>query len=93
MGLIEGLLSVMLLMTSFLMIYNASRQQNENLSHYLLMIYGNDSSKHIYVMRLDRINFESCSKAIVFKFQNALQITDIDTHYSILSDDRKRCLT
>ena len=81
----------MLLMTSFLMIYNASKQQNENLSHYPLMIYGNDSSKHIYVLRLDRINFESC-KAIVFKFQNALQITDT-CNYSILSDDRKRCLT
>ena len=59
MCLIEGLLSVMLLMTSFLMIYNASRQQNENLSHYLLMIYGNDGSKHIYVMRLDKIDFKS----------------------------------
>ena len=93
MCLIEGLLSVMLLMTSFLMIYNASRQQNENLSRYLLIIYGNISSKHIYVMRLDRIKFKSFSKAIVFIILNALQITDIDTHYSILSNDTKRCLT
>ena len=91
MCLIEGLLSVMLLMTSFLMIYNASRQQNENLSRYLLIIYGNISSKHIYVMRLDRIKFKSLSDC--FSILNALQITDIDTHYSILSNDSKRCLT
>ena len=90
MCLIEGLLSVMLLMTSFLMIYNASRQQNENLSRYLLIIYGNISSKHIYIIRLDRINFKSRD---CFSILNALQITDIDTHYSILSNDSKRCLT
>ena len=44
-------------------------------------------------MRLDRIKFKSFSKAIVFIILNALQITDIDTHYSILSNDTKRCLT
>ena len=77
MCLIEGLLSVMLLMTSFLMIYSASRQQNENLSLYLLMKYGNISSKLIYVMRLDRIDFKSFSKAIVFEYQNTMQIMDI----------------